>query len=100
LIYTDMFKSYDALVAMGFKHERINHRKGNWVKYKEGISAVHINGIEGFWSVAKERLFKNHGVKAKYFPLYLKEQQYRYNYRDEDLFDNIINLISEYYLKK
>jgi len=31
---------------------------------------VNINGIEGFWSFAKERLLKYHGVVAQKFPLY------------------------------
>jgi transposase len=56
LIYTDKFKSYDGLVMYGFKHERIDKS----VKFANG--KVYINGIEGFWSYAKERLLKFHGV--------------------------------------
>jgi hypothetical protein len=36
------------------------------------MEKVYINGIEGFWSFAKERLLKYHGVDAEKFPLYLK----------------------------
>jgi transposase len=41
---------------------------------------VYINGIEGFWSYAKERLFKFHGVSREYFVYYLKELEFRYNF--------------------
>ena len=35
---------------------------------------VYINGIEGFWSFAKKRLMKYHGVDPGKFPLYLKKR--------------------------
>ena len=42
---------------------------------------VYINGIEGFWSFAKENMAKHHK-----FLLYIKEMEWRYNNRDEDTF--------------
>jgi len=48
IIYTDKFKAYDGLVMYGFKHERI----GKSINFSNG--KVYINGIEGFWSYAKE----------------------------------------------
>jgi transposase len=90
LIYTDKFRSYNGLVSYGFKHRRIDHGK----KFANG--KVYINGIEGFWSFAKERLLKYHGVDAHKFPLYLKELEFRYNHRDRDLFDDLIQLLVGY----
>lgn len=90
LIYTDKFRSYNGLVSYGFKHRRIDHGK----KFANG--KVYINGIEGFWSFAKERLLKYHGVDAGKFPLYLKELEYRYNHRDRDLFDDLIQILVGY----
>ena len=84
LIYTDRFKSYDGLVSYGFRHERIDHSK----RFSNG--KVYINGIEGFWSYAKGRLLKFHGLSAKLFPLYLKELEFRYNNRDKNLCDGLI----------
>ena len=43
----------------------------------------HINGIEGFWSYAKHKLYNYRGVSKSNFPLYLKEMEYRYNHRKE-----------------
>lgn len=78
LIYTDRFRSYNGLVAHGFRHQRIDHSK----RFANG--KVYINGIEGFWSYAKERLQKYHGVSSRHFPLYLKELEVRYNSRGDD----------------
>ena len=87
LIYTDRFKGYDGLVMYGFKHERIDHSK----RFANG--KVYINGIEGFWSYAKERLLKFHGLSPKLFPLYLKELEFRYNERGKELYDKLLEAI-------
>ena len=89
---TDRFRSYNGLVSYGFKHRRIDHGK----RFANG--KVYINGIEGFWSFAKERLLKYHGGDAEKFPLYLKELEFRYNHRDRDLFDAIIQVLAGYSL--
>lgn len=81
IVYTDKFKSYDALMFCGYRHLRIDHRK----RFSSG--KVYINGLEGFWSYAKERLIKHHGVSKTYFPYYLKEMEFRYNHRHQNLFD-------------
>jgi transposase len=59
----------------GFKHERIDKS----IRFSNG--EVYINGIEGFWSYAKGRLLKFHGVSREYFVYYLKELEFRYNFR-------------------
>jgi transposase len=92
LIYTDRFRSYNGLVSYGFKHRRIDHGK----RFANG--KVYINGIEGFWSFAKERLMKYHGVNPMKFPLYLKELEFRYNDRDSDLFFDLLQVLVGYSL--
>ena len=92
LIYTDRFRSYNGLVSYGFKHRRIDHGK----KFANG--KVYINGVEGFWSFAKERLMKYHGVNPRKFPLYLKELEFRYNHRDRDLFNDLLQVLVGYSL--
>jgi len=39
---------------------------------------------------------KYHGVNPRKFPLYLKELEFRYNHRDRDLFDDLIQLLTGY----
>lgn len=85
IVYTDKWRSYDSLMFCGYKHLNIDH------KYKFRQGRVYINGIEGFWSFAKERLMKHHGISPKKFLYYIKEMEWRYNNRDKDLFRMIIN---------
>jgi len=89
VIYSDGLKSYDGLVDVGYdKHFRINH--GN-DEFAQGHN--HINGIEGFGSVAKTRLAKFKGMSKITFFLHLKECEFRYNYRNQNLYLIILKLI-------
>jgi transposase len=85
VFYTDKFRSYKSLKFYG-KHLTIDHNK----YFKNGRR--HINGLEGFWSFAKERLLKYHGVSKNNFLLYLKEMEFRYNYRNQKLYHLLINI--------
>jgi transposase len=76
VIYTDSFRSYDGLVLDGFKHYCINHQKCFAVSERQ-----HINGIENFWGYAKTKLKSYYGVSRGHFYLYLKEMEFRFNYR-------------------
>ena len=59
---------------------------------KWGKRNIHINGIEGFWSFAKHGLYNYRGVSKSMFPLYLKEMEYRYNHRKDNLLQLLIHL--------
>ncbi|MBI2676037.1 MAG: IS1595 family transposase [Candidatus Aenigmarchaeota archaeon] len=85
VFYTDYFKSYKSLKQFG-KHNKINHG------YTFGKSHNHINGIEGFWSYAKERFHKYHGINMVNYPFYLKEMEFRFNHRNEDVFKLLVNI--------
>jgi len=89
VVYTDRFGSYDSLMFCGYRHLKIDHQK----LFSSG--RVYINGLEGFWSWAKERLMKHHGVSKVRFPQYLKELEFRYNHRTDDLFDLIANYLCD-----
>jgi transposase len=45
-----------------------------------------VNGLEGFWSFAIERLIEFRGVSQAKFPLCLKEPEFRYYHRKENIF--------------
>lgn len=93
IVYTDKFRGYDALMFCGYRHLRIDHQK------VFSFGKVYINGLEGFWSYAKERLIKHHGVSIQKFPLYLKEMEFRYNHRNQNIFEiltqNLCNFVSD-----
>jgi len=80
-IYTDKWRSYDGLVFSGYKHHRINHSK------EFVTSHNHINGIESFWSYVKRKVRKHNGIPRHKFYLYLKESEFRFNHRNEDLYN-------------
>jgi len=61
IVYTDSFKSYNALEVSDFRHRRINHSelfadRGN-----------HINGIEVFGNQLKCHLRKFNGINKNSF---------------------------------
>lgn len=89
VVYTDKFRSYDSLMFCGYRHLKVDHGK----YFSSG--KVYINGLEGFWSWAKERFIKHHGVSKAYFPLYLKELEFRYNNRNHDTFDQVANYLCD-----
>jgi transposase len=80
-IYTDGWKSYDGLVLGGYKHHRIHHHQNQFARGKN-----HVNGIESFWSFTKLRLAKLRGIRAHYFFLHLKESEWRWNHRHDNLY--------------
>ena len=80
-VYTDRYQAYDSLMFCGYRHLAINHKK------RFATGKVYINGLEGFWSWAKERLIKHHGISPLWFPFYLKDPEFRYNHRFDDMFD-------------
>ncbi len=78
LYYTDDWQAYASLRVQG-DHIVVRKEKGR----PKGRD--HINGIEGFWSYAKNWLYPYRGVPRKYFHLYLGEICYRFNHRKQDL---------------
>jgi len=89
IVYTDKFRSYNSLMFCGYRHLKVDHNK----RFSSG--KVYINGLEGFWSWAKERIIKHHGVSKEKFPLYLKELEFRYNNRHTDIFENVADYLCE-----
>ena len=81
-IHSDGWKGYNGLVEAGFaKHHRIRHQDDQFAQ-----DGVHINGIESFWSFSKRRLVRFNGVPPASFPLFLKECEFRFNHRHDDLY--------------
>ena len=92
-VFTDGFKTYDSLVDLGYKkHYRVHHGKNEFSK-KKGKIKNHINGIENFWGIAKVRLYKFRGMDKKTFYLHLKECEFRFNHRQENLYLLLLKII-------
>ena len=93
IVFTDGFKTYDSLVDLGYKkHYRVHHGKNEFAKKQKRIKN-HINGIENFWGIAKVRLYKFRGMDKKTFYLHLKECEFRFNHRQENLYLLLLKII-------
>ncbi|MGI0063031.1 MAG: IS1595 family transposase [Nitrosotalea sp.] len=87
LYYTDDYTAYASLNMRG-KHKVVAHGMDEYVR-----DDAHINGIEGFWSYAKTWMYHYRGVPRQYFHLYLKEIEFRFNNRENDLFPILSKLL-------
>jgi len=79
-IYTDGWRSYDALAIYGYNHKKVNHQKNDFAHQD-----IHINGVESFWSWTKRRLAKFNGVPKLLFGANLLESEWRFNHRSDIL---------------
>jgi len=86
VFYTDGWRSYADLKQFG-KHNIIKHNED---QFADGHN--HINGLEGFWSYAKERFHKYHGINHANYPFYLKEMEFRFNHRNESIFNLLFDI--------
>lgn len=90
IIHTDRYQNYDALILCGNESLPIHYIR----KYSDTTAFIEKSS-EGFWSFSHERLKRYKGISTQRFPLYLKELEFRYNYRDKDIF----NILTEYLCK-
>ena len=92
IVYTDCYRSYNALDVSEFKHYRINHSELFAHKHN------HINGIENFWNQAKRHLRKYNGIPRKNFNLFLKECEWRFNIGSPKLLiKDLKSILKEFY---
>ncbi|MEA3547551.1 MAG: IS1595 family transposase [Thermodesulfobacteriota bacterium] len=52
-----------------------------------------ITATEHFWAMNKERFARLRGVKENLFLFHLKEWEFRYNYRNEDIYKLLLKII-------
>lgn len=91
VIHSDGWPGYNGLVDVGYdKHYRVDHGEDEFAN-----SSSHINGIESFWSFAKRRLTQFNGVPKHTFYLHLKETEFRFNHRNNNLYKVLLKLLRE-----
>lgn len=80
LVYTDRYKDYDAMIFCG----------NDTLPYdciRRYDAPARIDAMDShFWAFARNRLKRFRGISCQRFPLYLKELEFRFNNRDNDLF--------------
>lgn len=79
IIYTDRFKQYSALLVGGSRLSSIYN-----IRHQD--KGLFIDSSKGFWSYSKEWFRRLKGISPRNFPLYIKELEFRYNHRTQDIF--------------
>ena len=91
VIHSDGWRGYNGLVDVGYDtHYRVHHGQDEFVR---GTS--HINGIESFWSFAKRRLAQFNGIPTRSFYLHLKETEFRFNHRNDNLYHTMLKRLKK-----
>jgi transposase-like protein len=73
LVYTDEYDIYGRLEAWGYEHQRVCHGHGEYARDEDGdgFHEVHVNTMEGFWSLLRSLLRPHRGISQEKLPLYL-----------------------------
>jgi transposase len=56
-------------------------------------SKSHLDEIDMFWGMLKSRLIKFRGLNSGTLYLHVKETEFRYNYRENDLFELLMEIL-------
>lgn len=91
VIHSDGWRGYHGLVDAGYaKHYRVAHGNNEFANEQS-----HINGIESFWAYAKLRLSKVKGIRKEMYYLHLKETEYRFNHRRDNVYQLLLKPLRE-----
>ena len=83
-VHTDEYAIYNRLEQWGFEHKTVNHGQGEFARDDDGdgFCEVHVNTIEGIWSLLRSWLRPHRGVSQEKLPLYLGFFQFVHNVRN------------------
>ena len=83
LIFTDEYSIYARLTEWGYGHKSVNHGQGEYARDEDGdgFCEVHVNTMEGFWSLLRSWLRPHRGISQDKLPLYLGFFEFVHNVR-------------------
>jgi transposase-like protein len=72
-VYTDEYAIDARLPQWGDTHHTVRHAAGEFARDDDGdgFCAVHVNTLEGFWSLLRSWLRPHRGIAQERLPLYL-----------------------------
>lgn len=81
--YTDEYDIYDRLPEWGYLRKSVNHSAGEYARDedRDGFHEVHVNTMEGFWSLLRSWLRPHRGVSQEKLPWYLGFFEFVHNVR-------------------
>lgn len=88
-VYTDDYSIYCFLRRLGYRHASVNHKRGEYAR-----GEVHINGVEGLWSLLRHHLSVHRGVSKVYLPLYIVRFEFTFNRRHETRWGQLVDLLA------
>ena len=76
-IYTDEYGIYGRLEEWGYGHKSVNHGAGEYARDEDGdgFCEIHVNTMEGFWSLLRSWLRPHRGISQEKLPLYRVHSQ-------------------------
>jgi transposase-like protein len=81
-VMTDKAQLYRYRLGDFASHDRVDHSKGEYVRYEEGRPVIHTNTVENYYSVFKRGMRGTYQhCKEKHLHRYLAEFDFRYNNR-------------------
>ncbi len=72
-VYTDEYNIYNPLTDAGYFHKTVCHSRGEYARDEDGdgFHEVHVNTMEGFWSLLRSWLRPHRGISQEKLPIYL-----------------------------
>jgi transposase len=82
-VFTDEYDIYARLPEWGYTHRTVCHATGEFARDEDGdgFCEVHVNTIEGFWSLLRSWLRPHRGISQEKLPLYLGFFEFVHNVR-------------------
>ncbi len=97
MIYTDEYDIYSRLTDWGYEHKTVCHSKGEYARDEDGdgFHEVHVNTMEGVWSLLRRWLRPHRGISQENLPLYLAFFEFTHNVRQRGkaLFESLIGTL-------
>ena len=83
VVYTDEYDIYNRLDEWGYVHRTVCHAAGEFARDEDGDGGceVHVNTLEGFWSLLRSWLRPHRGISQEQLPLYLGFFEFVHNVR-------------------
>jgi transposase-like protein len=83
MIYTDEYNIYARLSQWGYAHKTVNHSAGEYARDEDGdgFHEVHVNTMEGCWSLLRSWLRSHRGISQEKLPIYLGFFEFVHNTR-------------------
>jgi transposase-like protein len=83
LVHTDEYDIYACLPDWGYRHKTVCHAQGEYARDEDGdgFCEIHVNTMEGTWSLLRSWLRPHRGISQEKLPLYLGFFEFVHNAR-------------------